>query len=85
MHFELSIGTIWMLISLAGVFIPLVGIFVLMGKEQSKSSTYLMIANIGCLIMNGAYFLLLQTGRPTEATMALKMEYLGNFCFTSFL
>lgn len=84
MHFELSIGTIWMLISLAGVFIPLVGIFVLMGKEQSKSSTYLMIANIGCLIMNGAYFLLLQTGRPTEATMALKMEYLGNFLFYFF-
>lgn len=84
MHFEFSIGIIWMLISLTGVFIPLVGIFVLMGKEQSKSSTNLMVANIGCLIMNGAYFLLLRTERPTEATMALKMEYLGNFLFYFF-
>ena len=73
-----------MLISITGVIIPLVGIFVLMGKEQSKSSTNLMIANIGCLIMNGAYFLLLRTGKPADATMALKMEYLGNFLFYFF-
>ncbi len=84
MHFELSIGIIWMLISLTGVFIPLIGIFVLMGKEQSKSSMNLMIANIGCLIMNGAYFLLLRTDRTADATMALKMEYLGNFLFYFF-
>lgn len=84
MQFEFSIGIIWMLISIAGVFIPLVGIFVLMGKEQSKSSMNLMIANIGCLIMNGAYFLLLRTGKATEATMALKIEYLGNFLFYFF-
>lgn len=62
MNFDFSMGIIWMLISITGVVIPLVGIFVLMGKEQSKSSTNLMIANIGCLIMNGAYFLLLRTG-----------------------
>ncbi len=56
MNFDFSMGIIWMLISITGVVISLVGIFVLMGKEQSKSSTNLMIANIGCLIMNGAYF-----------------------------
>ena len=83
-HFDFSIGIIWMLISFAGILIPLVGIFVLMGKEQSKSSTNLMIANIGCLIMNGAYFLLLRTDKPAEANMALKMEYLGNFLFYFF-
>lgn len=83
-QFDISIGIIWMLVSIAGVLIPLVGIFVLMGKEQSKSSTNLMVANIGCLIMNGAYFLLLRTGKPAEATMALKMEYLGNFLFYFF-
>ena len=75
MHLELSAGIIWMLISMAGVVIPLIGIFVLMGKEQNKSSTNLMIANMGCLIMNGAYFLLLRTSKPDEATLALKMEY----------
>jgi signal transduction histidine kinase/FixJ family two-component response regulator len=84
MQFDFNMGIIWMLISITGVIIPLVGIFVLMGKEQSKSSTNLMIANIGCLIMNGAYFLLLRTGKPADATMALKMEYLGNFLFYFF-
>ncbi len=84
MQFDFNMGIIWMLISITGVIIPLVGIFVLMGKEQSKSSTNLMIANIGCLIMNGAYFLLLRTGKPAEANMALKMEYLGNFLFYFF-
>ncbi|MDE7321907.1 MAG: hypothetical protein K2N73_04130, partial [Lachnospiraceae bacterium] len=84
MHFELSAGIIWMLIAMAGIMIPLIGIFVLMGKEQNKSSTNLMIANIGCLIMNGAYFLLLRTSKPDEATLALKMEYLGNFLFYFF-
>ncbi len=84
MHLELSAGIIWMLISMAGIVIPLIGIFVLMGKEQNKSSTNLMIANIGCLIMNGAYFLLLRTSKPDEATLALKMEYLGNFLFYFF-
>ncbi len=33
MQFDISIGIIWMLVSIAGVLIPLVGIFVLMGKE----------------------------------------------------
>ena len=57
MHLELSAGIIWMLISMAGIVIPLIGIFVLMGKEQNKSSTNLMIANIGCLI-SGQFFVL---------------------------
>ena len=73
-----------LLLQLVGVMIPLVGIFVLMSKEQNKSSANLMVANIGCLIMNGAYYLMLQTFRPDEATLALKMEYLGNFLFYFF-
>lgn len=84
MHFNLGAGFVWMLIAMAGIVIPLIGIFVLMGKEQNRSSTNLMIANIGCLIMNGAYFLLLRTSRPDEATLALKMEYMGNFLFYFF-
>lgn len=62
----------------------MVGIFVLMSKEQNSSSTNLMVANIGCLIMNGAYCLMLRTNNPSEATLALKMEYLGNFLFYYF-
>ncbi len=55
------------------------------GQEtQNSSSTNLMVANIGCLIMNGAYCLMLRTNNPSEATLALKMEYLGNFLFYYF-
>ena len=34
-----------LLLQLVGVMIPLVGIFVLMSKEQNKSSANLMVAN----------------------------------------
>lgn len=84
MTLELSLRTAFSIIPLIGAVIPLVGIFVLMSKEQNSSSTNLMVANIGCLIMNGAYCLMLRTNNPSEATLALKMEYLGNFLFYYF-
>ncbi|MDE5823694.1 MAG: response regulator, partial [Lachnospiraceae bacterium] len=84
MPFELSLRTIIILVPLIGTIIPLIGIFVLMGKEQNSTSTNLMVANIGCLIMNGAYYLMIQTKNLAEATLALKMEYLGNFLFYFF-
>lgn len=86
MQFGLNWRFLLLMIQLIGVIIPLVGIFVLMSKEQNKSSANLMVANIGCLIMNGAYYLMLQAERPDNATMilSLKMEYLGNFLFYFF-
>ena len=84
MPFELSWATAFSIIPFIGAVIPLIGIFVLMSKEQNSTSTNLMVANIGCLIMNGAYYLMLRTNNPSEATMALKMEYLGNFLFYYF-
>lgn len=84
MTLELSLRTAFSIIPLIGAVIPLIGIFVLMSKEQNSSSTNLMVANIGCLIMNGAYCLMLRTNNPSEATLALKMEYLGNFLFYFF-
>lgn len=84
MPLELGMRTVFMIIPMIGVVIPLVGIFVLMRKEQTSASSNLMIANIGCLIMNGAYYLLLRTNNPAEATLAMKMEYLGNFLFYFF-
>ena len=75
---------ILMLVQLGGIIVPLVGVFVLMNKEQNKISSNLMVANVGCLIMNGAYFLMLQTNRLDEARLSLKMEYLGNFLFYFF-
>ena len=84
MTLEMSLRTAFSIIPLIGAVIPLVGIFVLMSKEQNSSSTNLRVANIGCLIMNGAYCLMLRTNNPSEATLALKMEYLGNFLFYYF-
>lgn len=84
MPFELSLRTAFSIIPFIGAVIPLVGIFILMKKEQNSTSTNLMVANIGCLIMNGAYYLMLRTSNPSEATLALKMEYLGNFLFYYF-
>lgn len=84
MPFELSLRTAFSIIPFIGAVIPLIGIFILMGKEQNSTSTNLMVSNIGCLIMNGAYYLMLRTSNPSEATLALKMEYLGNFLFYYF-
>ncbi|MDE6053019.1 MAG: hypothetical protein K2G55_04500 [Lachnospiraceae bacterium] len=84
MPFELSLRTAFIIIPLIGAIIPLIGIFVLMGKEQNNTSTNLMVANIGCLIMNGSYYLMIRTNNPSEAILALKMEYLGNFLFYFF-
>lgn len=84
MPFELSLRTAFSIIPFIGAVIPLIGIFILMSKEQNSTSTNLMVSNIGCLIMNGAYYLMLRTNNPSEATLALKMEYLGNFLFYYF-
>ncbi len=84
MPFELSFRAVFSFVPLIGAVIPLVGIFVLMGKDQNSTSTSLMVANIGCLIMNGAYYLIIRTNSPSAAILALQIEYLGNFLFYFF-
>jgi len=42
---------------------------------------YLLLANLGCLIINGSYMLLLQTKVYESAMIALKMQYFGNVVF----
>ena len=71
-------------IQMAGIVVPIIGIFVLTNKEQSKTSMNLMIANIGCLIMNGSYFLMLRSKGYDEAMLSLKIEYLGSALFYLF-
>ncbi len=71
-------------VQIIGTLVPVIGIFVLINKEYSKTSMHLMIANIGCLIMNGTYFLLLRAESDAEAKLALKIEYLGNAMFFLF-
>ncbi|MCM1182765.1 MAG: ATP-binding protein [Roseburia sp.] len=64
-----------------GILVPLVGCILLVRKTRSRTSMYLLLANLGCLIINGSYMLLLQTQTHEGALIALKMEYSGNVIF----
>lgn len=72
------------IIQIFGILIPACGILVLLEKEQNRAATYLMLANIGCLIVNACYMLLLKSHEMDEALLALKMEYIGNALFYFF-
>ncbi len=80
----LDVHFLLMAVQFLGTIIPVLGIFFLINKEQSRISTNLMVADIGCIIMNASYFLLLRTMNSTEAILALKIEYLGNVLFYFF-
>ena len=80
-----AIVMFWVIgVQFVGVVIPMVGVFVLLNKEQSKAATNLMIANIGCLVMNASYFLMMRSGGSPEAILSLKIEYMGNVLFYFF-
>ncbi len=67
-----------------GMIVPLVGIVALLKREQTKTSTYLLLTNIGCLIINAGYLLLIASRNSREAHLAYKIEYLGNAMFYFF-
>lgn len=72
-------------ISMIGVMIPVAGLAALiLKKHQSKVSTYLMFANVGCLIMNCAYLFSLNTKSFEEVMLGQKLEYVGNVVFYFF-
>lgn len=77
-------GYLIQIVQVIGILIPVVGIIVLLQKEQNKATMHLMITNIGCLIMNGSYLLMLRSQTYEEAMLAFKMEYLGNVIFYIF-
>lgn len=72
------------IIQTIGMAVPLAGIGALIRKEQNHTSLFLMLTNIGCLLINGSYLLLLQSQTPREALAAMKLEYLGNVFFYLF-
>ena len=80
----MDINGILMAIQTIGILIPLVGILVLIQKEQSKTTMYLMLTNFGCLIMNGGYILLLRAKSPDLAEFGYNVEYTGNIIFYLF-
>lgn len=78
------IGSLVQIIQVIGCLVPVVGIIALFYKSQNKVSMYLMLTNIGCLIMNIGYWLLMRSENYEEALMAYKMEYIGNMLFYLF-
>lgn len=68
-------------IQLIGILVPFVGCILLLNQAKNRTSTYLLLANLGCLIINGSYMLLLQTTTHEGALISLKMEYFGNVVF----
>ena len=75
-------------IQLVGVLLPLVSFVAMFRRQQIKASMNhmfsnmsLMLTNLGCLIINASYWLLLWSKTADGALIALKMEYLGNILF----
>ena len=71
-------------IQIIGSLIPIVGIIALFYKRQSMSSMYLILTNIGCLIMNIGYLLQMRSIGFREALIAYKMGYIGSMLFYLF-
>ena len=76
------------ILQMVGLLIPLVGCVVLFRREAIKTSMYrmfnntaLILTNLGCLIINASYWLLIGSKNDDGAMIALKMEYLGNVLF----
>ncbi len=77
-------NVILMAVQTIGILIPLVGIIVLIQKEQSKATMYLMLTSFGCLIMNWGYSLLLQAKTADLAGFGYQIEYTGTIIFYLF-
>ena len=73
------------IIQLIGIFIPLAGIIGLLRQgRQSESSVRLLLASVGCMIMNSGYLLFIISENEGAAITALKVEYLGSSLFYFF-
>lgn len=68
-------------VQIIGIIVPFIGCISLLRRVQSSPSIYLLLANLGCLIINGSYLLLLRTETYDGALTAMKMEYFGNVIF----
>lgn len=84
MEGQIILKNFLIILQIVGIIVPLIGIVVLLGKEQSKASAYLMLANVSCLIVNVCYYMMLKSTMDTEAMIALKIQYFGNALFYFF-
>lgn len=72
-----------------GVALPVISIIIILNKEQNSVSSNLMLSNVGCLILNCCFGLIMRSSQLSEAYSALRVMYLGNvmmiFFFARFL
>lgn len=66
------------LIQAGAVAVTVFGLYFLSRKEQNRTSMYLMLSTVGCLIVNCSYLLLIRTATPQEGLLAMRMENIGN-------
>ncbi len=68
-------------LQVVGIGVPLLGCVALFKKEQSKASMSLLLTNVGCLLINCIYLLMLGAKTEEAALMANKILYLANTLF----
>ena len=66
------------LLQAGAVVVTIFGLYFLSRKEQNKTSMYLMLSTVGCLIVNCSYLLLIRSATPPEGMLAIRMESIGN-------
>ena len=74
-------STVLNVMQFIGVLIPLSGVAILLQQEQNKISTYLMMTNIGCLIMNITQMFVFNSDTFGGALVAYKIGHLGGSWF----
>lgn len=67
-----------------GSSIPFIGTFTLLRKHPNRVVQDLLLANMGCLVMNVGYLLLLKAGQYEAALLAWRISYMGNAFFYFF-
>ncbi len=76
--------TIFQILQALGIIIPVIGIYGLLKMRQTNTSTKLLIANIGVLIMNSCYLLILRSDNLHSTVSSFRIMYLGNIIFYIF-
>lgn len=80
-------GTMYIALVIAqalGVLLPVVSIIIILHKEQNNVSSNLMLANVGCLVLNCCYGLIMRSSDVAEVYSSLRIMYVGNVIMVYF-
>ncbi len=64
-------------IQIFGILVPIIGIIIILQRVQSRASTYLMLANVCCAVMNCAYLMILEFTQFDALALAFKVKYVS--------